>query len=76
MNYKTFINLPEKIINRDKKFFDHLNKIQNEMDLIMSEIISSSKDIEAARIKWNVISEIKFTFIELTNNNLNQEPNR
>lgn len=74
MNYKTFINLPRDVINRDKEFFDHLEYILNDQSKIMCDEDISTKAKEQARLKWNMISAIKFTFIGLTNYNLNQEP--
>ena len=76
MNYKTFINQPKEIINRDKKFFDYLEMLQDKEMEIRSDEDISTKAKEDARIKWNIISAIKFTFIELTEDNLNQETNK
>ena len=76
MNYKTFINQPKEIINRDKKFFDYLEMLQSKKMEIRSDEDISIKAKEDARIEWNIISAIKFTFIELTEDNLNQEPNQ
>lgn len=74
MNYKTFINQPKEIINRDKKFFDYLEMLQDKQTEIRSDEYTSTKAKEDARIEWNIVSAIKFTFIELTEDNLNQEP--
>lgn len=76
MNYKTFINQPKEIIIRDKEFIDYLELIKNNQSEIISNEDTSTKAKEKARIEWNIVSAIKFTFIELTNDNLNQEPNK
>tara|TARA_R100000654_G_scaffold9221_1_gene21432 strand:+ start:617 stop:847 length:231 start_codon:yes stop_codon:yes gene_type:complete len=76
MSYKTFINQPKKIIIRDKEFIDYLELIKNDQSEIMSTEDTSTKAKEDARTKWNIISAIKFTFIQLTEDNLNQEPNQ
>ena len=80
MTYENFLNIDEKILIRDKKMFDHINKqIKINQNIYYDPDPDNNHACNIASAKIEAYSDIYYKLLELTNEQfkpINQEPNQ
>ena len=80
MTYKDFLNIDEKILIRDKKLFDYINKqIEINQNIYYDPDPDNNHECTIAGAKFEAYSDIYSKLLELSNEQfkpINKQPNQ